>query len=462
MTSWATSLQAKLIIGFVLVLVLSLGGLILFASYLADREGERFEREVSRARNIRVLSEAQNTDSAGPGAPGRPGGDSFEGSNLSWYLIVLGADNHVVSTSQSYELPVVGENELAWIVPLYVDGEQVNRLMVRPLAANSTLEAPSPQLVSAFRNSLMWTGIVASVLGIGVIYILTRRILVPVQQLTSAAQLVGKGQAVPEIPSNGKDEIGRLTLTFNLMTRELQAAEKERQRMLADVAHELRTPLTNAQGYVEAIRDGLKKPDAASIEAVYRQITQLHRLIDDLRLLSIAESGHLDLRLESQPIAELLDSVIDDFELRAQAKGIVLRRDYRPDLSTMIIDRARIAQVVTNLLENALLHTPPGGSIAVEAQKAGDRVLVKVIDTGDGIPEEAIPHVFDRLYRHDRSRNRASGGSGLGLSIVKHLVEAHGGAIRADNDVSGGACFTFSLPIRFNPRVRNRTVASLK
>jgi signal transduction histidine kinase len=466
MINWFDSLQSRLIIGFILVLVLSLGGLTLFANYLAQREGERFANEVDRAldraREIRIYQEAQRISSEhsepNSGQTGNPEADNRP--DLSWYLLVKDPDRNVVGQSQEYELPVSGKANLAWIVPLYVEGQPVSRLMVRPMNPDeTTLDPPSPRLVSAFRSSLLWTGLGAAALGIGVIILLTRRILVPVRQLTAAAREVGRGQLSQDIRAKGNDEIGKLAQTFNRMTRELEEAEGERQRMLADVAHELRTPLTNAQGYIEAIRDGLKQPSPQTIDAIYRQILQLHRLVDDLRLLTIAESGHLELQLESQPIADLLSSVVDAFAPRAQAKGISLSRNYSDGLPAMTLDRSRIAQVLGNLLENAILHTPSGGSIAVKAQHLGDRVVVSVEDTGEGIPPEALPRVFDRLYRHDRSRNRASGGSGLGLSIARQLVEAHGGAVGVESEVGVGTRFYFSLPVQIRPQTRTRAYA---
>jgi signal transduction histidine kinase len=451
------NLQFRLIVGFVLVLALSLGSLTLFANFLADREGERYEAEVSRARNIRVWRAAQQLPLENSDAAQEPAPASVTGAELDWYLLIKDASGQVVGASQEFELPSPGQDNLAWIIPLYVHGEQVGRLMVRPMGpSETTLDAPSPRLVSAFRNSLIWTGVVTAVLGIVVIYFLTRKILVPVRQLTAAAQQVGRGQLSQVIPANGKDEIGKLAHTFNLMTRELEAAEAERRRMLADVAHELRTPLTNAQGYIEAIRDGLKEPGPTTIDAIYRQILQLHRLVDDLRLLTLAESGNLDLNLEAQPLSDLLGSVVDSFGPRAQSKEIKLVRHFPPDLPEIPLDRARIAQVLGNLLENAIMHTPGGGSVTLEAYNSGDRVVISVSDTGEGIPPEALPHVFDRLYRHDRSRNRASGGSGLGLSIAKQLVEAHGGTIAAESRVGVGSRFHFTLLVnlRVLPRVR--------
>lgn len=456
------SLQVRLIVGFVLVLGLSLGGLTLFANYLADREGQRFQEEVDQARNIRIWRAAQQPPSERVTGTDNPAASSVDGSGFDWYLLIKDSTGHIVGASEEFELPGPGDDNLAWIVPLRIYNEEVGRLSVRPMSPNeTTLDAPSPRLVSAFRNSLIWTGVVTAILGIVAIYFFTRKILVPVRQLTAAAQQVGQGQLSQAIPANGNDEIGRLAQTFNLMTRELEAAEAERRRMLADVAHELRTPLTNAQGYIEAIRDGLKEPSTTTIDAIYRQILQLHRLVDDLRLLTLAESGNLDLNLESHPLYDLLGSVVDSFEPRAQSKQIGLVRRFSRDLPEVPLDRSRIAQVLGNLLENAIMHTPAGGSVTVEADHTQDRVVIGVTDTGEGIPPEALPHVFDRLYRHDRSRNRASGGSGLGLSIAKQLVEAHGGAIAAESQVGSGACFYFSLPLNLRVPHRQRALTPI-
>jgi signal transduction histidine kinase len=465
MIEWFASLQARLIIGFVLVLVLSLGGLTLFASYLAQEEGERYANEVDQARNTRVLLEAQTLTGQEPGSNGLPSSNSEVSGNpnLSWYLLLKDPGGRIMGSSQEYELPLSTEENLAWIVPLYVNGDPVGRLMVRPMKPGETnLEAPSPRLVSAFRNSLIWTGLAAGTLGIAFIYFFTKRMLVPIRQITDAAQRVGEGQFSWEIPASGNDEIGKLAQTFNSMTRQLAESETERRRMLADVAHELRTPLTNAQGYIEAIKDGLREPDAHTIEATHRQILQLHRLIDDLRLLTLAESGHLELRFESQLLTELLNSVVNGFEPRAQAKGINLIRKYPQSLPAITMDRTRVAQVVGNLLENAILHTPSGGSVEVRAEHAGDRIVVTVADTGEGIPADALPHVFDRLYRHDRSRNRSSGGSGLGLSIAKELVEAHGGSIGVESEVDTGTRVYFSLPVRFRSQTRTYHPATIR
>jgi signal transduction histidine kinase len=453
-----SGLQLRLIVGFVLVLTLSLGGLTLFASLIVQREGERFEEEVNRARNARIRDEVNNR--LGEEEQNDPGSALPADSNINWYLIMTRANGEVVGTSQPYPLPTWDENQEtieAWAVPLYIEGSQIGRLMVRPMdPRETTIDAPPPRLVSAFRTSILWTGLVTGGIGAVLIYLLTRRILVPVQQLTAAAQRVSQGDLSHKIPTNGRDEIGKLAQTFNSMTRELEEAEQQRQRLLADVAHELRTPLTNAQGYLEAIRDRLKVPDSSTIDAIYRQIIQLGRLVDDLRLLSLAESGHLDLRLEPQSVPELLHSVVEAFEPKAQSKGVHLSLDCPANLPMIIADRARIAQVLGNLLENAIFHTPQDGSVKVSAELTHNDIIVSVRDTGEGVPEEAIPYLFDRLYRHDRSRSRTSGGSGLGLAIAKQLIAAHGGSIKVESKMGEGSRFYFSLPVNYRTLSRVR------
>jgi two-component system sensor histidine kinase BaeS len=188
-------------------------------------------------------------------------------------------------------------------------------------------------------------------------------------------------------------------------------------------------------------------------------IIQLGRLVDDLRLLSLAESGHLDLRLEPQSVPDLLHSVVEAFEPKAHSKGVKLSLQSPATLPMIIADRARIAQVLGNLLENAIFHTPQGGSVTVGAELAHNEMVVSVSDTGEGIPEEAIPYLFDRLYRHDLSRSRASGGSGLGLAIAKQLIAAHGGSIKVESKVGEWSRFYFSLPVNYRALSRVRESA---
>jgi signal transduction histidine kinase len=277
--------------------------------------------------------------------------------------------------------------------------------------------------------------------------LLSRRILAPVQSLTAAAQQLGKGDLTQRVSDEAPGEIGQLARTFNAMAENLEEAEKQRRSLVADVAHELRTPLSNVQGYLEAVKDGLLQPDDKTIDTIYQQVVHVVQLVEDLRILAMAESGTLRLHRESGSIEELLRQAVDAFRPRAEAKGVDLSVGVQPELPDVPMDRTRIAQVVANLLENAIFHTPEGGSVAVSARNSNSVLTVAVSDTGPGISSQDMDLVFERFYRVDPSRTRSTGGTGLGLTIAKQLIEAHGGSIGVESAVDQGSSFYFNLPL---------------
>jgi len=231
------------------------------------------------------------------------------------------------------------------------------------------------------------------------------------------------------------------------MAADLQRTEQLRLNMVADAAHELRTPLSNVKGYLEAIRDGLKEPDAGTIQSLDEEVTLLSRLVDDLQELSLAEAGELTLRCRPEDITGIIERAVAARHPRATAKGISLSADLPDELPRVNVDPDRISQVLRNLLENAVAHTARGGAVSVSAEQQGDRVAVSVTDNGEGIPAEDLPNVFERFYRVDKSRTRATGGSGLGLTIARRLVEVHGGRIEAFSEPGAGSRFTFTIPV---------------
>jgi two-component system sensor histidine kinase BaeS len=236
------------------------------------------------------------------------------------------------------------------------------------------------------------------------------------------------------------------------MADELQSAERQRQHMVADVAHELRTPLSNIQGYVEAVRDGLLEPDSSTLDTIHQQVLYLSGLVEDLRLL--AETEAADFRLDREPdsLEEAIRRSVEAFRPRADARGVDLVAGIEGELPLVNIDRTRIEQVVGNLLENAIRHTPSGGKVTISAKvEDAATVAVTVADTGEGIAADTLPFVFERFYRVDPSRARATGGAGLGLTIAKQLVEAHGGSIRVSSVEGEGTEFHFELPLEREP-----------
>ena len=233
------------------------------------------------------------------------------------------------------------------------------------------------------------------------------------------------------------------------MADALEDSERQRRAMVSDVAHELRTPLANIQGHIEAMQDGLLQPDAENLGTVHQQTLHLNRLVNDLALLASAESRELSLTMEPTSIHEIVEEVIESFRPRADAASVDLSGATLADLPPVPLDQLRIRQVLSNLIDNAIRHTPAGGSVAVSAEpRDHDVVRVVVADTGPGIPPADLPHIFDRLYRVDPSRDRATGGSGLGLTIARQLVEAHRGTIWAESTEGQGSRFGFDLPVR--------------
>ena len=292
----------------------------------------------------------------------------------------------------------------------------------------------------------LWGGLIAITVALILTFVLSRRILSPMKELSHAAGKLGKGDFSQRVTVDDRGEVGELAESFNTMAGNLERNEQLRRNMVADVAHELRTPLSNLSGYLEAIRDGVVKPDPEVIHSLSEESTTLSRLVDDLQELSLAEAGELKLTLQPEDITRLIKETIEAVRPKADAKKIKLSSDITPGLPQVKIDSHRIRQVLNNLLQNAIAHTGKKGSINVTAEQRASEIVVSITDTGEGISAEDLPNIFERFYRVDKSRTRSTGGSGLGLTIAKRLVEAHGGKISAKSEQGKGSTFTFTLP----------------
>ncbi len=276
----------------------------------------------------------------------------------------------------------------------------------------------------------------------------SRRIAGPVTRLAAAAGAVAAGRYDTHVPEPALGaEFTALTASFNAMAQRLDAVETTRRRLLADLAHEMRTPVSTLDAYLEGLEDGVVSVDAATLTMLRTQTGRLARLADDITAVSRAEEHQLDLHPAPVQPADLVAEAVAAADDRFADAGVTLRKDVGAQLPDLHVDPDRIAQVLGNLLDNALRHTPAGGEVIVTARATPHGVEVAVRDTGEGIPAEHLPHVFERFYRVDAARDRARGGSGIGLAIVKALVEAHGGAVTASSPGIGhGATFTVTLP----------------
>ncbi|NUQ95733.1 MAG: HAMP domain-containing protein [Streptomyces sp.] len=273
--------------------------------------------------------------------------------------------------------------------------------------------------------------------------VVATRLVRPLRALTEAAQQPPDRHV--RVPVTTRDETGILAEAFNDLTERRARLEAQRKAMVSDIAHELRSPLTNIRGWLEVTRDGVVDADPALLGSLHEEALVLQRIIDDLQDLAAADAGTLRLHREPVRADELLDQVAAAHRVAADAAGVTVRteQDGSPWLDA---DPVRMRQALGNLVSNALRHTPPDGTVTLAARREGEEVVFTVTDTGTGIAPEDLPHVFDRFWRAEKSRSRRTGGSGLGLPIVRHLVAAHGGTADAACEPGAGAVFTLRLP----------------
>ncbi|HEU5098273.1 MAG TPA: ATP-binding protein [Roseiflexaceae bacterium] len=361
--------------------------------------------------------------------------------------------------------------EISKSTPISVDGRVVGTVITPE--RSGFRNAPEDRYLARTDTAL---GIAAAVMvGVALLLglLLARLITRPVRELTSAAKKIAGGDLDQQVPVRSRDELGLLAGQFNRMSADLGRATRLRQQMTADVAHDLRTPLTVIAGYLEALRDQVLKPTPERFGMMYDETQLLLRLANDLHTLSLADAGELP--LDRRPIAPalLLERVDQTYRHAAEQGGVLIRLDSDHDLPDICVDAEQITRALSNLVSNALRYTSAGGTITLSARLTNDErpktkgindasssfvlglssfVLVEVSDTGAGIGEEHLPSIFERFYRADPSRQQATGGSGMGLAIVRSIVEAHGGQVGVTSALGQGTTFTIALPASDNSR----------
>ncbi|MEV6836681.1 HAMP domain-containing sensor histidine kinase [Streptomyces sp. NPDC051133] len=283
---------------------------------------------------------------------------------------------------------------------------------------------------------------------VAVTAVVAMRLVRPLRALTEAAQQPPELHV--RVPVTTRDETGILAEAFNDLTERRKRLEAQRKAMVSDIAHELRSPLTNIRGWLEVVRDGVVAPDPALLASLHDEALVLQRIIDDLQDLAAADAGTLRLHREPLRAGDLLDQVAAAHRVAADAAGVALRTEADPAV-WLDADPVRMRQALGNLVSNALRHTPADGTVTLEARGDGGDVVLTVTDTGAGLAAEDLPHVFERFWRAEKSRSRRTGGSGLGLPIVRHLLAAHGGSAEAAAAPGAGAVFTLRLPAAGRP-----------
>jgi signal transduction histidine kinase len=333
-------------------------------------------------------------------------------------------------------------------IPLQVNGKTIGYLIAEGSVGFNRDQGQ--QLINRLNNAALVAALVAGALSLIVALFLAYRIMRPINELTRAAEQLGKGDLTQRVQVHGNDEFAMLGRTFNQMAESLKNAEESRRAMTADIAHELRNPLAVQRANLEALQDGIYPLTAENLEPVIEQNLLLNRLVDDLRTLAMADAGQLELDLSQVDLLSLTNRVIERHQPGTLEQGVILTLDSDPTDSEnryeIVADAMRVEQILGNLISNALRYSPEGGKIRIRLAETPESVRLTIYDGGPGIPEEALPYIFDRFYRADRSRSRTDGGSGLGLAIARQLTEAHGGMLTAANHPEGGAVFTLSLP----------------
>jgi two-component system sensor histidine kinase BaeS len=358
---------------------------------------------------------------------------------------LVGSDRVVIYSNQPAEIgKTLSRSTLNNAVLLQSNNQNIGWLLLTPIPRNFNPNTPEANFLRNVNSASLVSALIAVVLALTLGGLLAFTMTRSLRELTEATMDIAKGKFGKQVRVRSKDEIGELASSFNKMSLELERATKARRQMTADIAHDLRSPLSVITGYAEALSDKKLAGDEEVYNILLQETKHLDRLVDDLRLLSLADTGELPLTLQPTRLRALLERVATRHAVASQQHQIELAIQSDEDLPEVNVDVERMSQVLDNLILNAFRYTPTGGKVSLEASAQGKWVKIKVGDTGSGISPEDLPHVFDRFYRGDKARPH-NGESGLGLAIAKSIVEAHGGKIQVESQPGDGTVFTILL-----------------
>ncbi|MBA3073269.1 MAG: HAMP domain-containing protein [Anaerolineae bacterium] len=376
----------------------------------------------------------------------------FLRTHLAWkvflsYVLVVLVGAIILITAASLSVPAAFERHMA----------SMNEVMNNANAMGNNQQMQSElfsQYTTAVYEAVTYAALAALIAAILASFFISRQVVTPMLHMMSLSQRIAEGEYQERLALPGgqqadqTDELGQLALRFNQMADKLEKTETIRRQLIGDVTHELRTPLTAVKGYLEGLMDGVLPADPETYEQIHSEIDRLQRLVNDLQELSRVEAGAFQLNLAPVPPERLIERIQSTLGRQFEDKNIQLVTDVEPGLPNLFVDKDRIIQVLTNLVGNALQYTPNGGKVSISVRREKSEILFAVKDTGIGISTEQLTFIFNRFYRTDKSRNRASGGSGIGLTIAKALVQAHQGKIWAESNGEGkGSTFSFLIPL---------------
>lgn len=439
------SLSVKLTLAFLLVGLIGASLVALLLSFRTRSEFDRFLSTRDQATLVQALSQYYAANGSWAGVETM----LSETPPLNYYsrtIVLTDADGVVVRGNRGFTTgKTVPQPMLDDSVAVQVGGKTVGRVLAMPPPPPGN--GPSPDAL--FLQRLAWAsalsaaiaGLIALLLGV----LLARTLTQPVRELTAATQAMAGGRLGQRVAVRSHDEIGVLAASFNQMSTDLAQASQARRQMTADLAHDLRTPLSILRGYTEGLKDGQLQGSPKLYAIMHGEVEHLQRLVEDLRVLSLADAGELSLNRRTLDPSALLERTGLAYIVQAEQQGLQLRVETPEDLPSVSVDTDRMTQVLNNLVSNALRHTAEG-EVVLAASAVEGRVALSVRDTGGGIAADDLPFVFERFYRGDKARQRTdSSSSGLGLAIAKAIVEAHGGTISAESAPGAGTTITIRL-----------------
>jgi two-component system, OmpR family, sensor histidine kinase BaeS len=449
------SISTKLILAFLSIGIVSVTIIFITARWNTRAEFIRFLSDQNRTDIVAQLTNYYETNGTWVGAEliwyqpnnghPQPGYEHGGPSNRRMHFTLTDETGAVLIPNERYKIgDHVSSSELNQGVAITENGRVVGVLVPMPVPFEG--QPRELEFIERINLTLFYGALIGAVIALLLGVFLSRSLTRPIRELTQATHAVSEGDLSQQVPVRSRDELGELAGAFNKMSSELSRSVNARKQMTADIAHELRTPLSLILGHAEAVHDGVLPPTTENFEIIREEAVRLEHLVNDLRTLSLADAGELRIQLQSLEPQRLINEVSSLYQYQAQKKNITFDLDVAPQLPNIEADPGRMTQVLTNILDNALRHTPEGGRILLAAKEVNGMVELSVQDSGPGLSKEDIDRIFERFYRADAARQREDGGSGLGLAIAKSIVQAHNGQLSAESQPGSGLKLKIHLP----------------
>ncbi len=446
-------LTTKLILAFLLISLFSTGIIVVFTRVATNREFNKFVTDKYKADLVNELAKYYQEHQTWDGIEESFdlfGGDHFRpDDNHPLFFSIADVSGKIILPGIDHRLgEIVSADELDAGTQIQVEGETVGILLINAAPEKNPME---DEFIHRINDSIFLSGIGTIVLALILGTILSRTITRPIRELTKATHEMAGGKFGQQVPVRSRDEIGELATSFNKMNDNLSHSFNLRKQMTADIAHELRTPLSLIIGHAEAVHDGVLPASHENFEIIREEADRLEQLVNDLRTLSLADAGELSVEFQPVNINELLGDIQTHYMAPFNQKRITLDLKLAPVTLRVQanLDPIRFAQVLANILDNALRYTPEEGCVVMSTKQIENQIEISIEDNGEGVTPEEAAHLFDRFYRADPSRTRdhGEGGSGLGLAIAKSIIEMHKGRIWAESEKGKGMKVVIQLPI---------------